>query len=168
MKKCLFVALVALVALFGCTQREEKNVTWKTENLAWLEDVWFIDSVAVTPTNVAISVNSTAPYFFVATGNTWRDSLAYARKYKTLLLTPDEETTFSDGYRGFIIFTPVAFANDLKGFKIFTEYDVRTFGDGVVTNYVAYVAFSDTPVKVGEEDVVRMLIDGEWREVNQP
>jgi len=163
--KCLLAALT-LITLSACTQREEKKVLLKPDNLAWLEEVWFIDSVAVTPTNVAITVNSTAPYFFVATGNYWRDSLAYAKNYETLFLTPTYETVFSDGYRGTIIFTPVTFANQLKGFKIFTEKDARTFGNDVITNYVAFVALSETPVKVGEGDVVMMMVDGEWREAN--
>ena len=74
-----------------------------------------------------------------------------------LVLTPDKKTILIEGRHGVIIFTPVLFKNQQKGFRIFGVLAGAGFGTGD-TNDIAYVTLSDTFVQVGKEDVQELII----------
>ena len=76
---------------------------------------------------------------------------------EVLILTPDKKTIFIDGRHGVVIFTPVLFKNQQKGFRIFSVLDGAGFGTGE-TNDIAYVTLSDTLIQVGKEDVQEIII----------
>jgi len=74
-----------------------------------------------------------------------------------LVLTPDKKTILIEGRHGVIIFTPVLFKNQQKGFRIFGVLDGAGFGTGE-TNDIAYVTLNDTLVRVGKEDVQELIV----------
>jgi len=76
---------------------------------------------------------------------------------KELILIPDQETSFTDLRHGSLTFTPVVFKNKRKGFRLVEVWNGMSFGQGITTNAIAYVALSDKPVKVSEDDVEIIL-----------
>jgi len=108
-----------------------------------------IDSIAISSTNLVITLK--ASWFHVE----------YNENDKNLVLTPDEETRFSDRH-GAIVFTPVVLKNELKGFRILGISDNYSVGEALYTNYVTYVALGDASMEVNEDDVETIRTDGEW------
>jgi len=81
-----------------------------------------------------------------------RSAREFIESDEPLVLTLDQTTVLTDGRHASMIFEPVSFKNQHKGFRILNVFDARSFGESVTTN-TAYIALADTPVQVGEEDV---------------
>jgi len=145
MKKYVVCAVISL-----CT------VVKGMDGVEMLKRYGSIDSVTVTSTNLSIKFKSAGlvvpdrPMRGMA-----RRSADYAEKNEALVLTPDEETMLIQRHAS-ITFTPVSFKSQHKGFRILQRIDHRSFGHEVRTNAM-YLALSDTPVEVGEDDVEMIL-----------
>ena len=77
-----------------------------------------------------------------------------------IVLVPDQAMVFQ-GRHVRITFTPVSFKSKHKGFRM----ERVSFGFGSTVGKpadIAYMAFSDTPLTVGEDDVVMVMDDGKW------
>ena len=103
-----------------------------------------IDSVSVTSTNLIITL---------------RD---FSGNNEALILTPDNEARISDGHHAGVSLVPVSFKNKKKGFKVTHFFNARSFGGGERSN-TGYVALSDMPTEVNEEDVEMIMKDREWK-----
>ena len=88
-----------------------------------------------------------------------------------LTLTPDYITNIGFSmYRSFMLI-PVLYKNQLKGFQILEldGNDVSGTEDGdwggliIDTNSIHYVALSDTPLKVEEDDVEMIMVYNKWQ-----
>ena len=112
--------------------------------------------VSVTSTNLTITFKSAG---FVVSGKPIRGmarrSAEYAENNEDLVLTPDEETRLVQRDAS-IVFEPVAYKNQKKGFRIRDIVYPHFHGQEGVTN-VAYIALSDTPIEVNEDDVEMIL-----------
>jgi hypothetical protein len=113
-------------------------------------------SVSVTSSELILTFSTLPPPpVVVRDSNLDRDRSAseYVNNNENLILTPDRMILITDCYHALIYFTPVAFKNNLKGFRIMEVFEGRSFGKELTVTEVAYVALSDTPVQVGEEDL---------------
>ena len=90
-----------------------------------------------------------------------RRSADYAANNDDLVLTLDEETKLVQRHAS-IIFAPVSYKSKQRGFRITEVFDTRSFGHGITSN-ITYLALSDAPVKVGEDDVAMIMENGEWK-----
>ena len=105
-----------------------------------------IDSVLVTSTNLVVKFRSLA-------GN-WKirflgeQEYRVLESYEELTLTPDQAVRIFERH-GQMELTPVSFKNQQKGFRV----KDRHWGPHGETTNIAYVALSDTPVQVSEDDV---------------
>ena len=99
----------------------------------------FQNTVAITPTNLIVKAGPE--------GCGWLRTGPYGE----VTLTLDRKFVFAEDH-GAVIFTPVSFKGKLKGFRIDNISEGRSFGLGVTTNTM-YIALSDPPVVVGEEDM---------------
>ena len=133
-----------------------------TDGMDFFKDRRLFESFSVTSTN--ISVRFTPPTLV-----SWRvitrshgsyesrRTKDYLEKNEDWILTPDQETVLGGGGHITYYFTPVSFKDQRKGFRIMdVTYALRSYGRE--TNSVAYVALSDTPVAVGEDDVEMILV----------
>ena len=77
-----------------------------------------------------------------------------------IALVPDQAMVFQARHVR-ITFTPVSFKDQHKGVRM--EWVTFGFGGSVGKPAdIAYIAFSDTPLAVGEDDVEMVMDDGEW------
>jgi len=83
-----------------------------------------------------------------------------------LALTPDYETCLSDGRHALTVFTPVLFKSLQKGFKI--SHELMGAFSSQVPSVISYIALSDTPIQVGEDDVKMIMENGEWKKYEKP
>ena len=83
----------------------------------------------------------------------------YIANDETLVITPDQ-TTSIEGRHLMLMFKPVIFKNNIKGFRI-VQWQ---FGGGIVNtnNIIKHVVLSDTPIIFGEEDEEMIMDDGKW------
>ena len=134
------------------------------DGIEFLEKDPWIESVSVSPTNLIVnfqlgptlSVLSVAPN---GMPGDWRDAKDYIANNEALVLTPDR-TTWLGGHAYRIMFTPVSFKSQHKGFRV----TWRPEGDAAysASPKIAYVALSDTPMEQGEGDVEMVMDNGEW------
>ena len=84
---------------------------------------------------------------------------------KELILIPDCIMEFSYEWSAFFTFTPVTYENQMSGFQILDGYGKQFIFDEnetiLVTNLIHYIALSDTPIQVSEDDV-EMIMSGDW------
>ena len=151
-------------------RREWTELRAKNRNLIWdvlsqmngvelLLTCGVIDSVSVTSTELTIMFKRGG--FRVEHNGTSRSTAEYAEANEPLILTPDQGASISDGYHSSLIFTPVSFQDKRKGFRVICQANLLSVGDGL-KHWFGYVALSDTPVEVGEDDVEMILEGGEW------
>ena len=109
----------------------------ETDGLKYLK---FQNTVIITPTNLIVKAGPE--------GKAW-----WLRKFPDAeaILTLDRKFVFAEDHAA-VIFTPISFKNKLKGFRIDSIFEGRSFGLGVTTNSM-YLALSDPPVVVGPEDM---------------
>jgi len=96
---------------------------------------------------------------------------SYAENNEALVLTPTKRARLYQRGGGYT-FTPVTFRDNLAGFRIRGIFGGSSLqGDEFVrtahTNTM-YLALSDTPVEVGEEDVEMIMEAGEWVKYGKP
>jgi len=118
-----------------------------------------IDTFSVTSTELTLTFR--ASLCSVDYNGTRRGTTEYAENNEALILTSDQGANISDGYHSSLIFTPVSFKDKRKGFRIINQAILIPFGGGV-KHWFGYIALSDTPVEVGEDDVEMILEGGEW------
>jgi len=98
--------------------------------------------------------------------NSWakpyRNSSEYIKNNELLVITPDGVTQFL-GQNVRLEFIPVSFRTQQKGLKIIRISQVLK----TVTEVIGYVALSDTPMEVGEEDVEMIWKDGKFRTLDE-
>ena len=93
--------------------------------------------------------------------STYRRSSEYIKNNELLVITPDGATRLGGGHHVHIDFIPVSFRNQHKGLKILrVSYEYETI-------IIGYLAFSDTPMEVGEEDVEMIWKEGEFRTLEE-
>ena len=139
------LVVLAAITLTVCA-REENGVKSLDE---------CFHSVSVTSESLVLS-QPKGPFLFRQKGiDRW------LKQDEEIVLTPDCETTLTDGYHVVLVFTPVSFKGGKKGFKIASIFNGLSFGKGITINNM-YLALSDTPVEVGEDDVEMIQEGGEW------
>jgi len=138
------------------------------DGVEYLKNSDLFESVSVTQTNLSLMFAPPPPLrSAVRQGDGgFRDISEYITNGKAWVLTPDQTARISFMDHAFLDFTPVSFKNQQKGFKILkTSY---WFPGPTVTNAIAYLALSDTPVEVGEDDVEMIMEKGEWVKYGKP
>jgi len=105
-----------------------------------------IESFAISPTKLVVKTGDRAVIWLQAGPHT------------EVSLTLDKETVFSEDH-SWTTFTPVFFKNNLKGFRI--SFEGHSMHSGM-TIHTMYLALSEPPVQVGEEDVERVMDKGVW------
>ena len=152
------VCMISMLVLFV------SNV-WGMDGIGHLIEERWIGSATVSSTNLVVKLQVGS--FFVSQGDTrvGRHASEYIENDEMLILTPDKETRFS-GRHGRALWTPISLKNNLKGFRIITTF--HWWPNPTTTNAIAYLALSDTPVEVGEEDVEMIMEAGEWVKYGKP
>ena len=140
-----------------------------------------IDVITVTSTN--LSVRFKEAWFFVASDKRAEDgrrlhSGDYIKNNEALVLTPDSNEVCLFSHHTQIRFTPVSYKGQREGFQIAEVADHRSFGSALFTSKVTYVALSDTPMEMSEEDVEMIKVckrdsegnfyGGEWKAYAPP
>jgi len=137
--------------------------------IEYLESNDWFSSVSVTPTNLILKLRANDVRLVVVSAD-----IAYqaelpgpafrlSERGEELVLTPEQETSITDGRHHSLIFSPVSFKTKGKGFRVIAENNARSFGHGITTTTAAYVVLSDTPTEAGEEDVEMVMVDGAWK-----
>jgi len=129
---------------------------WGREGIEVLKEGFA--SVTVTPTNITLS-SAYAPVWIRQ-----KDIDRWLGDDEDVILTPDCETTLTDMRHVALIFKPASFKNKKKGFWLVAE--VRSLGKGLTTINM-HLVLSDTPMKVGEDDVEMIMENGEWKTVKE-
>jgi len=121
----------------------------------------WIASAYINSTNLVVKYPPLPERKFMVHYDRWDytiNSCCYSPKHnEEVIITTNRISSLSDGYAGVgYDFTPVVFTNQLIGFRI--DYSLTVIDQSLPegfysTNNVWYVALSDTPVEVGEEDV---------------
>ena len=162
MKKCCMVLTATLVA---CSVSGMDGVEWLKNH------DWF-DVVSVTSTDLTLKVKNgsltitqddsyrkyTESVKTNAWATPWRKSSDYIANDEALILTPDQETRFSLEMCA-VTLSPASFKNKQKGFRVKKRIYGHSDGKSIHT---AYIALSDTPVEMGEDDVEMVMDDGKW------
>ena len=135
--------------------------TYETEaGVDFLKTSGIFESVTPTPTNLIIKVGSHR-------SSSWRvtspgKSPQIHRELPpdgTLVVLPDQTAQF--GMRNLrLILTPVSFKNQHRGFRV-TQWHT---GSGMRKQWpvIAYLALSETPMSVSEDDVEMSMDNGVW------
>ena len=138
------------------------NTILGMDGIEYLSTSTWFNSTAITPTNITLTFHSYGNAFCI-----WKDDddrngrwLQYDEEF---VLSPGQRYTLSDCRHVRMFFTPVVLKNQRNGFQIVYQVDNRRDHDRYVTEYKGYVALSDTPVPVGEEDVEMIMENGEWK-----
>ena len=127
-----------------------------------------IDSVSVTATNLSIWFDKSGGLSVLdkpARGMA-RSSSEYAENSEPLSLAPDDKITLVYQYNCLVEITPVSFKKQRRGFRIRDIMASCLYEEECHIN-VAYIALSDTPIEVGEDDVEMIMKDGELKTVKE-
>jgi len=128
--------------------------------------------VSVTSTNLTIKFycdfvtvvqdDSYRKYQEEGQTNAWAHPWSVMGNGEELVLTPNQMTRFgARGGKHTVFFTPVSFKNNQNGFRI-TELSFLPHS-WLTTNNLGYVALSDTPMLMGEEDVEMIMEKEKWK-----
>ena len=150
MKKCIIGVIVALLVhgLYGM------------DIVEFWENVRIVDSATVSSRDITLNLSS---HWSLSSWGGWVPSKQ--RHFDVVsggkvVLTPDQATVLGTRHAQ-ITFTPVSFKTRHKGFRM----ERLLFGAGTLIGRpadIAYIAFSDSPLTVGETDVVMVMDNGEW------
>jgi len=119
-----------------------------------------IDSVTPTSENLMITFRFAG--FAVKHNGVMRDTGEYVANNEALILTPDKEAWLFDGGHANVSLVPATFKNKKKGFRVTSTFNAKSFGGDLKSN-TGYVALSNTPIDVGEDNVEMIMKDGEWK-----
>ena len=136
MRKCI-VCTVLLLA----------NSIVGMDGIEYLKDHPWFENVSITPTHLTVRTSPTSRWLGVEPN-------------VEIILTPDKEIAFSQWDMSTTI-SPVSFKDQQKGFRILQRSNDRRSRDWVTFN-TAYLALSERPVKVGEDDVEMVMEGGKW------
>ncbi len=123
-----------------------------------LDGEWF-QFVSLTPTNVVFKCPSYGRLCWIFGGGVVQRIFEYDEEFAIPL---DQEISFSDGWHVEMIYTPILLANQQKGFR------VAFLGDNMSGGYNANVwhaALSDPPMQVDESEVLMILENGKWMNI---
>jgi len=110
-----------------------------------------VDSVSATSESLIITFRDGG--LSVTHNGVWRRVAEYIENNEMLILTPGQEASLADGFHGHMRLTPVSFKNKGKGFRV-----VDVFVGDKEWRSVGYIALSDKPTEVSEDDVE----SGQW------
>ena len=158
--KC-FIGLIAMLFVNTMQGSDRSDFAKKFDPKGWYA------SVSVTSTNLVLEFPLDKARLLVVQKRGGARESHVSEHGEKLTLTPNCETVLTDGHHVAKYLIPVEYKNKLRGFKIIDEFDARSFGRDVMTNSIIYVALSDTPIEVGEEDVEAVIEwarrkDGSW------
>ena len=146
-KHCIIIFLIVLTnSVHGMNEAVAYHFPWSS-------------FVSATPTNLVLKFHSYGSRAWLI-GQDIDRLLEYDEEF---MLFSNQEMKLTDGRHIRIIFTPASFQNQLNGFRVMAKYDDRR--GGWPTVYLAYIALSDTPIEMSEEDVLMIMENGEWVEV---
>jgi hypothetical protein len=127
-----------------------------------------LDTIIATPTNLTISIRGG---YFLERYPKLPDRITlypgFLVPHEELVLIPDQEVRLGERH-GNLVFTPVAFKDKQIGFRIVGVFDACSFGRGVETNALVYVALGDALTEMGAEDVEMIMVKGEWVKDENP
>jgi len=123
------------------------------DGVEYLESLDFVAGFTISSTSLDLTFNLQKNFLLNMKGR-W---LEHDEK---LSLTPDYQVQFGDGRHLEWRFKPVIFKSQHKGFRI--VYWVTGAFVHRHTPVITYIALSDTPIKVDEEDVEMVMDDGKW------
>ena len=120
------------------------------DGIEFLQNSGYFTAVTVTSTNLTLKFHSIGSGLMInrPEGFSRIRPLEYDKEFT---LTPDRVTVLSS-FHYTLLFTPVSYKNQHAGFRITEFIDHHSFGGGEFINYM-YLALSDTPIEVGEDDV---------------
>ena len=150
MKKCIIGVIVALSihGLYGM------------DIVEFWENVRIVDSATVSSRDITLNLSSRWSL------SSWGGWVPGEQRHfdvvsgGKVVLAPDQATVLGTRHAQ-ITFTPVSFKTRHKGFRM----ERLLFGAGTLIGRpadIAYIAFSDSPLTVGENDVVMVMENGEW------
>ena len=116
-----------------------------------------VESVSATSENLTITFRGANS--FVTHNGVWRRVAEYVENNEALVLTPGQEASLTRGFHGHVHLTPVSFKNKRQGFKVLDS----DFDGNDERRCVAYIALSDKPTEVSEDDVDMVMEKGEWK-----
>ena len=169
----------------------------------YLDSMPWWDAVTATPTNIVLKPNPERPHFevydmsrkneavryeleipkdifyqspliFIGRGAEW-----YVGHNEDIVLTPDREIVIGDnsGNAANMVFTPVSFKNEQKGFRMMREMDWYWLTPPLVAMNIKYLALGDEPREMTEDDVETIMewtanedgeYHGEWKTYEKP
>ena len=149
-KNCLFFILMLLAS----GMKGEDGVEYLKS---------FLETVTITSTNLALKYKSNVTSIRIVLFNlgepeiirSIHDSTQFRmlERNEEFVVTPNRKTILTDSYHGATMFVPVFFKDQKKGFQIVK----RVNWGGVEKTNIMYIALSDVPIRVGEEDVLREI-----------
>ena len=145
-----YVGLIAMLVVNTMQGANRSDFVEKFDPTGWYA------SISVTSTNLVLEFRPDMPRVPIRLFPQRRSRRSDPNE--KLVLFPDQKTSLAFGRHGSTVFIPVAFKNQHKGFQILKIADLRSVGRDITTNAM-YVALSDTPMDVGEEDVESIM---EW------
>jgi len=122
-------------------------------------------SVSVTKTNLSFKFKG-AGWLVERSNERYGKASEYAKRDEPIILTTDQKTTFASRHV-FITFTPVSFKNQHKGFRIAERHEPPASHRHLAGTSFFYLALSDVPIEVSEDDVEMILENGEWKKVER-
>ena len=128
-----------------------------TDGIEYLKGSHIFSSVRVTSTNLVLKCKPLPQLNILHDRDFYNTRGTSEYMDKDLILTPDRRTIISDLRHGSLTFTPVVFKNKREGFRLVEVWNGMSFGQGITTNAIAYVALSDKPIKVSEKDVEMIM-----------
>ena len=149
MKKCVMGVIIAVSA--GGLRGMDVAEFW--------EKAGIIDSAAVTSKDMTLTLNS---HRSMSQWGIWMPEEQRGVDVvpgEKIVLRPGQEIVFQ-GRHVRVTFRPVAFKTRHQGFRL--QRDIFGFSSMAKPAEIAYAAFSDTPLAVGEEDVEMVMDDEGW------
>jgi len=147
---CVVVVLLAGSMQGQLAEYIEFSKNRETDGLKFLniqKNFGSIDSFTVTSTNLIIRAGAGGIF------------ASNAGPHVEIILTPDKETVFVIDH-GRMVFKPISLKGQQKGFRV----SEMAIGAGAHKHIpvVVYVALSDTPMIIGENDVKMIMDNGKW------
>ena len=134
------------------------------DGMEWLGNGTWFDVVSASPTNLTLKFKGR---FGIHQNDVWRRTAEYIENDEMFILTPDQRTRFVSRHAS-ITLDPVSFRGQHKGFRITDRHNPPISHWHLARTNFFYVALSDTPVQVGEDDVEMIMENGEWKTYEKP
>ena len=154
MKKIVAAVVLSINGLYGMGVAE------------FWERAGIVDSVSVTSRDMTLTLSS---HNSMSSWGIWIPGEQRGRDVvpgEKVAIPPSQAIVFQ-GRHAHITFTPVSFKTQHKGFRM--ERTVLGFSSSAGRPAdIAYIAFSDAPLSVGEDDVEMILEGGEWKKFKAP